>query len=211
MFTQITVPQIPHPPQKFIDRARGLIEKFNSGTMTEEDVPGNAHVFSKDYIDREYIRQGVVTKTRRQHVFTIGDDFSKWAADNIHPYPYEAGLSVGVPLDAPIHGPHCDPRRRYVLNYILDTGGDNVRTVWYKEKGFPLERLHATGPDGRGYWVKDYADLEVIDDVVFSPGIWVLLNPKIIHSVENLVGYRSFLTISLPDMHQLPWNNRIPS
>jgi hypothetical protein len=74
-----------------------------------------------------------------------------------------------------------------------------------------LERLHAAGPEGKGYWVEDYANLEVIDDVVFSPGIWILLNPKIIHSVENLQGYRTFLTISLPDMNQLPWNNRVPA
>jgi hypothetical protein len=211
MLTQITLPQIPHPPQHFIDRARARADEFHRGHEDASSTPDNAHIFNSGYTEREYIRHGVPTKTRRQHVFNIGEDFDKWVADNIHPYPYEAGISVGVPLDAPIHGPHCDPRRRYVLNYILDTGGDNVRTVWYREKGQPLERLHAAGPEGKGYWVEDYANLEVIDDVVFSPGIWILLNPKIIHSVENLQGYRTFLTISLPDMNQLPWNNRVPA
>ena len=211
MLTQITVPQIPHPPQKFIDLAKQMIQSFKDGEMTEHDEPGNAHVYNSGYADREYIRNGVLMKNRRQHVFSIGQEFEQWAKDHIHPFPYEAGVSISVPPDRTFQGPHCDLRRRYVLNYILDTGGENVRTQWWKEKGYPLERLHEVGPEGKSYWVKDYNDLELIDDVVFSPGIWVLLNPKILHSVENITGYRAFLTISLPDMHQMPWQNRLPS
>jgi hypothetical protein len=210
MLTQITLPQVPLPPQMFIDRARKMTTEFYAGEKNEQDTPDNAHVYNTGYADREYLRNGVLMKNRRQHVFSIGEDFEKWVADNIHPFPYEAGVSISVPPDRTFQGPHCDLRRRYVLNYILDTGGENVRTQWWREKGYPLERLHESGPEGKSYWVKDYNDLELIDDVVFSPGIWVLLNPKILHSVENITGYRSFLTISLPDMSQMPWNNRTP-
>jgi hypothetical protein len=210
MLTQITNPWMPHPPKKIIDKARAILETYNNGTADLTTAPTNAHVYNNNYTNRVYHRHGVETMSRKQHVFSVGDEFDKWAADNIHPYAYEAGLSISMPKDLPGQGPHCDPRRRYALNYIIDTGGDNVRTVFYKEKGFPIERLHDAGPEGRGYWA-DYPDLEVIDDVVFGAGIWVLLNAKVLHSVENMVGYRSFLTISLPDIHQLPWNNRLPS
>jgi hypothetical protein len=209
MLTQITLPQVPHPPEQHIRKAQSILRGFYSGTMTEKDIPGNAHVYNSGYAEREYIRNGKVSQNRRQHVFSIGPEFEKWVADNIHPFAYEAGISISVPRDLSFQGPHCDLRRRYVLNYIIDCGGENVRTQWWKEKGYPLERLHESGPEGKSYWVKDYADLELIDDVVFSPGIWILLNPKILHSVENITGYRSFLTVSLPDMSQFPWNNRI--
>lgn len=209
MLTQITIPQIPHPPREIINRAQAIVDTYNNGTADLSTDPDNAYIYNTGYADRVYHRNGIATKTRRQHVFSIGEDFEKWTADNIHPFAYEAGLSVSVPKGLPGQGPHCDLRRRYALNYILDCGGDNVRTVWYKEKGFPIERLHDSGPEGKSYWA-DYPNVEVIDDVVLGPGIWVLLNTRILHSVENITGYRCFLTVSLPDMFQFPWNNRNP-
>jgi hypothetical protein len=196
---------------KFIDIAKSMSQDFYSGKMDHNDKPDNAHAFNVGYIDREYLKHGQVEKTRRQHVFSIGTEFEQWVANNIHPFAYEAGLSVSVPKHLTFQGPHCDLRRRYVLNYIIDCGGENVRTQWWREKGYPLERVHESGPEGMGFWVKDYANLELIDDVVFGTGIWVLLNPKILHSVENITGYRTFLTVSLPDMAQFPWNNRNPA
>ena len=209
MLTYLTVPPFPHPPKHIIEQALEIVESYKNGTADLERKPDNAHIYNTGYADRIYHRHGVATPTRRQHVFSLGPEFEQWAANNIHPYAYEAGLSVSVPVTAPMQGPHLDLRRRYALNYMLDLGGDNVRTVFYKEKGHPIERLHAAGPEGKSYWA-DYADLEVIDDVVLSTGVWVVLNAKVLHSVENMQGYRAMLTISVPDLNQFPWHNRNP-
>jgi len=209
MFTQIALPQIPHPPKTILNQAQIIVDSYNNGTADLDEKPDNAYVYNGGYADRVYHRHGQTIKTRRQHVYSLGEEFRKWTADYIHPFVLESGLSVSVPVELGCQGPHCDLGRRYALNYIIDCGGDNVRTVWYKEKGYPIERLHNSGPEGKSYWA-DYPDLEVIDDIVFSPGIWVLLNTKILHSVENITGYRCFLTVSLPDLNTFPWKNRQP-
>jgi hypothetical protein len=207
MLTCLSIPQIPHPPKRYIDLANLFVDNFLSGKS--KDSP-NAGMYSTGYGEREHIRNGVLTKTVKQCSIVLSTEFEEWAKDYIHPHPFEAGATVSIG-DAPIHGPHVDFRRRYNMVYVLNPGGDNVRTVWYKEHGYPIERLHAAGPEGKSYWVKNYSDLEVIDDVVLEPGIWYLLNTKIIHSVENIIGNRSMLTVSLPDMNQFPWKNRTPA
>lgn len=207
MLTCISIPQLIHPPKKFIDLAKIKINDFLFG---EKEGSPNASMYTTGYGEREHVRHGTLTKTVKQCSVSLGEEFEQWSKDYIHPHPFESGATVSIG-DAPIHGPHVDFRRRYNMVYILDAGGDNVRTVWYKERGHPIERLHAAGPEGKSYWVKNYTDLEVIDDVVLEPGIWYLLNTKIIHSVENITGNRSMFTVSLPDMNQFPWKNRTPA
>lgn len=218
MLTYITLPQIPHPPQKFIDQAKEMTDKFYRGEGDELDkLQKNKFVYqntstgiSNGYGERTYIRNGKEYGSRRQHVFDMGAEWEQWTADYLHPFAWESGVSVSMPPQWTFQGPHCDLRRRYALNYIIDCGGENVRTQWWKEKGYPIERLHETGAEGMSYWVQNYDDVEIIDDVCFSPGVWILLNTKILHSVENVTGPRSFLTASIPDMDQFPWKNRKP-
>jgi hypothetical protein len=207
MLTCVSIPQITHPPKRYIDLANTLVEDFLKGSTKESP---NADMYTTGYGERQHIRHGVLTETVKQCSVSLGVEFEEWSKDYIHPHPFEAGATVSVG-NGFIHGPHVDFRRRYNMVYVLNTGGDNVRTVWYRERGCPIERLHAAGPEGKSYWVKDYSHLEVIDDVVLEPGIWYLLNTKIIHSVENITGNRSMLTVSLPDMNQFPWRNRTPA
>lgn len=216
MLTYITLPQIPHPPKTFIDQAKAITQKFYDGQGDDLDaLIKNQFMYqnngvSNGYGERMYVKNGKQFGSRRQHVFDMGPDWEQWVKDYLHPFPWDCGVSVSVPLHWSSQGPHCDLRRRYALNYIIDCGGENVRTVWYREKGKPIERLHETGPEGMSYWVQNYDDLEVIDDVCFSPGIWILYSTKILHSAENMVGPRSFLTTAIPDMDQFPWKNRQP-
>jgi hypothetical protein len=87
--------------------------------------------------------------------------------------------------------PHVDFSRRYTLNYILDTGGDNVLTNFYCEDGFNLLRTDI--PD-RSY---QYKNLNLIDSVQFEPNRWHILNTKIIHGVTNIISPRISVQIGL--------------
>jgi hypothetical protein len=75
---------------------------------------------------------------------------------------------------------------------LIDPGGDNVRTVFYREHGHPVERHSAWGNPTR---CDDYNDLVEIDSVKFPVGQWVLLNTGILHGVENITGSRINLTV----------------
>ena len=208
MLTCIPLPQLMHPPQKFIDRARTLTQELVDGTC--KDQPINVGLFNKGYNERTYLRHGVELPTRLGRMYSLGDDFIEWVKDYIHPHPQETGMNALVPFNAPIMGPHIDTKRKFVLFYMIELGGDNVQTVWYKEHGHTLDRTHCLGPSGVGYYVRDYKDLEVIDMVNMQRGIWYLISPKIIHSVENVMGPRTAITVSVPDMDQFPWKNRAP-
>lgn len=203
------MPQFMHPPQKFIDKARQLTKELADGTCEQEPI--NSGLFNKGYTERTYIRHGVETPTRVGRMYSLGDDFIQWVKDYLHPHPDETGLNVLKPFDCPIMGPHIDTKRKYVLFYPIALGGDNVQTVFYKEPGHTIDRSHSLGPSGVGYYVRDYKDLEAIDQINMQIGVWYLMNPKVIHSVENVHGPRSMITVSLPDMDQFPWKNRIPA
>ena len=124
MLTYITLPQIPHPPQKFIDRAREMTGKFYRGEGDELDkhqknkfvYQNTATGVTNGYGERTYIRNGKEYGSRKQHVFDMGKEFEQWTADYLHPFAWECGVSVSMPPQWTFQGPHCDLRRRYALN-----------------------------------------------------------------------------------------------
>jgi hypothetical protein len=90
-------------------------------------------------------------------------------------------------------GPYCAPhlddvqRRRNGFQYLLQSGGQDTKTVWYKPK-------------------QSYADLEIIDycaipytkiepqaEAVLAEDNWYWMSFDSIHSVENLESMRIFL------------------
>jgi hypothetical protein len=81
-------------------------------------------------------------------------------------------------------GPHCDRSRWYSLIYLLDSGGDNHYTAFYKEKNQNLLERDF------GYHVDNYTQLDEIYRLQIPLKRWVLLNTRILHSAENITGTR---------------------
>jgi hypothetical protein len=94
-----------------------------------------------------------------------------------------------------IHWPHVDPFRNYALNYILDSGGDNVITSFYQEQGYPFLRPELV--QGQDKYKIDYDNLVLVDSVRLMPNRWHLLSVKCIHGVENLASSRISIQLSL--------------
>ena len=68
---------------------------------------------------------------------------------------------------------HIDSSRDIAINYIIDTGGSNVSTIWYDES-------HATA----------------IESIEFQPNIWHSIRTDIPHNVNNITGQRFAITVT---------------
>ena len=101
---------------------------------------------------------------------------------------------------------HSDVLRLWALIYVIDTGGDNVVTTWYQEKGKPLNRPRLNPDKTPGVEKQtdtgfvDYNNLISLDNIKVKKNQWVLINVQILHDVDNITGTRKALSISFyPD------------
>jgi hypothetical protein len=86
---------------------------------------------------------------------------------------------------------HCDKEpRRWTILYIVDLGGDNIYTHFYKEKNKPLVRNFAEVTN-------QLDDLEQLASAKFESNSWVLLNGLILHDVDPISRPRIAITGSI--------------
>jgi hypothetical protein len=102
-----------------------------------------------------------------------------------------------------LFAPHVDISRDYTIMYFLDLGGDNVDTIWYRQKGQGLLRPDIKAVFDLSKLVNNYNDLEEIDRVCFPLNQWVCINSAIIHEVQNIQSTRIAIQIS----RNAPLNN----
>jgi hypothetical protein len=91
---------------------------------------------------------------------------------------------------------HSDIQRKMVLVYIIDTGGDNVITTWYRERGKSLYRGKESGNKLCDSGFIDYDNLDVIESVKLESRCWYVLDGEILHDVDNITSQRKSLHIS---------------
>jgi hypothetical protein len=85
--------------------------------------------------------------------------------------------------------PHCDSQRRVVINYLLDTGGINVKTTIYNEKRkiFNLIKIETL----------NYNEVTPKTIEVIPPKKWHAFNAQRFHSVENIESERYYFSLIL--------------
>jgi hypothetical protein len=132
--------------------------------------------------------------------FNISGKLLEWLQFNITRDALDYGAGFTIPSETGAdHIRHIDYSRDYTLNYQLTTGGDNVLTRFWQEKGEPLTRrqlaIDIPPRDLTTYLLS--RDLELVDQVCVPVGRWVLLNTKSIHDAVNLTGPRIAIQISL--------------
>jgi hypothetical protein len=93
---------------------------------------------------------------------------------------------LGVPSVAP---PHCDRSRNTAINYILETGGDSVRTCFYNELRENLDLSKAEN--------KYHRDVTLDFKTVFPKRSWHAYNVQQYHSVENVEQSRYLFSLKL--------------
>ncbi len=101
-----------------------------------------------------------------------------WLEENIPIRGWHASLQEFVEGDFFI--PHIDLMRNIAYNYLFETGGDNVRTVFYEPK-----------EEYKNYTIAPrtfipYERIQEVESTVFPTNKWHQLSVDKIHSVENL-------------------------
>jgi hypothetical protein len=185
MFTWLSMAHLPNPPEVFIQQAHGLARRT--------DLPDTVEYMSTaQHRTRSVQHQGMVVTSRAQKSRDMGEDWDAWIRENLVDDFIETGLRVSEPV-SDTHGAHTDPLRKWKLYYLLERGGNDAVTCFYKEKDQPVVR----DLDDNMVVCNNMDELEVIDRVQWPMNQWVLLNTMIIHGVEGIQGYRYNFTVSI--------------
>ena len=182
MFIYLELPDLPQPPQKFIDKAYELVNTVD----IEKDNTILGTCYQSDYLTRKLIKNGVEMNSRVQHGYDMGDDWESWVKENIISEYIETSVRLSVGEDTTEHGPHCDNPDKWKLYYLIDYGvdGENAVTSFYYDVGKPLEITGNTCDDGH-YYVNDIDRLIPVYQAKFPLGKWIILNGLILHGVQN--------------------------
>jgi hypothetical protein len=122
----------------------------------------------------------------------------KWIKENVKGIKsFEIFLQVINHDTGGVHIVHSDINRTYALNYMIDTGGDNAWTSWYREKDMPIRRSKTkiNTQSDNGY--VGYENLELLETVKFEKKKWYLISTNVLHDVDEVVGIRSSVSISI--------------
>jgi hypothetical protein len=149
----------------------------------------------KDGENRQILRNGIPIPSTSFRIRKGPEDVIKWVEQNVTKNFVHVGTTRSDPTKS-ICGPHLDLSRNYTVIYPIQTGGDNVATVFYRLKS-------NKNPNDQQYYL-DYNELEEIDRVVIPLNTWCVVNSKCIHSVEGLAGERLTLQIGLWNYVGLP-------
>lgn len=172
---------IPAPPQWLIEQAH---EKINACML--DPLQKHGVLLTKNNT-QEY------SSGDNSLYFSKDDDATTWAKSNIDTRINDIRAFVALnyqDIAKWSQGPHTDSTRTHTLIYLLDAGGDNVKTVFYKEHGVDnIDR-------GLKYRPTDYTNLEPIDSVELKVNTWTLLNATVLHSVESLTRARKTIQVA---------------
>ena len=102
------------------------------------------------------------------------------------------------------HIVHSDARgRKSALNYIIEPGGDNVVSSWYKENGKELHRGKKDPWRQSDSGFVDYANLELLVSTTLEKGCWYVIDTRVLHDVDNITRTRKGISISFADRSYL--------
>jgi hypothetical protein len=199
MFTWLYMDHLAQPPDWMIEegirRARLTADQFKDWDGKDQ--------WRQDGIDLVY--EGNIIPSRRNQRVEF-PEFEAWVNDNITDQwigPPLAATGPGIRVSVPpqgsgstIAGPHCDNPESWGLMYLLDLGGDDVWTKFWREQGKPLNRYGA-GP-GNGIVCNNFDNLILLESVKFPVCRWILLDATILHSIHGITGPRANITVRVP-------------
>lgn len=186
MFTHIALPHLLQVPENLYS---DFLDIDLDNTPVEHDM--NYTSVSNTFRQRIIKKDGVPYSTRTQRQFNLGPAANQWVFDNLFPNTdptWFVSFGISFSRGAPIHGPHSDPRR-WAMFYLIERGGNNAHTSFWLENGHGVERCG-------NVTVNDYDKLTLVDRFQWPVKQWVLFNPRVIHSVENLEDTRISLQIT---------------
>lgn len=171
---------LPHPPQELIDSVdfNRKPEKMEIGIHNKRNL--------SNWCGRSF-KAGVNVRTKHPA-------FDTWVRHNITNEIVDAGvnyITIDDNTERPVSsGAHVDVIRKFTLIYLLEPGGPNVETLWWRELGYELVRPPGTQ-------VEDGNMLQKVDGVQIQKGKWTLIYTQVLHSIENIYKPRIAFQVSL--------------
>jgi hypothetical protein len=174
---------------------------FSSVKNKERENRVNPDLFNlpgyREYKDRTLTRaDGSTVKSAAGYRYWISEEFKDWVFKHFEQDDRGCGVNVFNSPNANVVGPHIDASRSYSIHYLLDEGGDNVDTIWWKEKNHPLVRPDLKGNFNLKDCVDNYNRLEEITRIRVPKHQWILMNVDVLHSVEFIARPRISIQIS---------------
>lgn len=194
MFFYLPV-SLPIPPQHLTDKMLSPNFELTQDPAQEERFRVNG----VGYLQRSLTYQNQTYQTRVQYRYLLTEDLNVWVSNNL-PKDYLAASLAISKGSGPVHGPHIDYNRHYILYLSLGNGGNHVTTSFWRKPGYPIE---FDSPDWPGI-AQDYPDLTHLESTVLKPNQWYLLNGWIYHSVENMQSDRISLQIDYNKINLCP-------
>lgn len=152
-----------HTPK---DKVRSMLDNSWSFILDGKSCKhGNYKRYFTDPLVTEWVKENIISDMSRLSVQTLRD-----------------GAMI----------PHTDgPARAYILNYTIETGGDNAELQWYQEPGFPVIR------PGDALQYKDPSMLQKIASSKAKQGAWIMMFGQVFHTVVGIESPRIQLSIGL--------------
>jgi len=101
------------------------------------------------------------------------------------------GINLQIMYGGILVTPHVDEVRHYALNYLFDTGGDAVETLFYE----PLEEFKHLRLYPRT--LIPLERIKVIQAEVIPTGVWHRINVEAVHAVDKLDPNKKRISLSL--------------
>jgi hypothetical protein len=181
---------VPPAPPWIIDEAMALVAYDEHTTVCMNSQYGDSYKF------RDLYKDGKVYKAAFNNCRYLSQLAYKWVLDNVDLKTKDIRVSFTLPgLER--CGPHIDGTRDYTLMYVIKNGGADNETVFWKENNVdelirPLR-----------YRVDDYKDVERIGGIQLPLNTWILLNSRVLHSVENIGEGRISVQCAFDDISSL--------
>lgn len=190
LYKFIDVPQLPPELEakvlnlyRDLNRESHRIPASSYAAMKSEEAGG---LHPKDVV---VTKNGKSYRNSLRFRYTLDQQVSDWIHKNLSNQYIDCGLSVTFGPSG-LLAPHTDALRHFAVLYTFETGGADVRTIFYQEDNYPIERpLRVFG--------HNYSKLNEVHTVQFPSRTWIIMNAHVLHSVENLVSDRVQIQLSL--------------
>jgi hypothetical protein len=186
---------------KFLDLAplpQTIIDRVLSVDMDQQNIAPSHQYSDQDkklYTSRILVQDQLVSRHVRQTRYNLDHQVLQWIKKEIAGNFLECTATIGDPQQGHT-GPHTDRARNFALLYVLTSGGTNVLTTFWQEKNFPLIRP-------KGTLINEYNRLTMMDQVNYGQHRWVIMDSRILHSVQNLESSRFSIQIAFDDLDEI--------
>ena len=153
---------------------------------------------------RIYIKNGKPIHSVHYTKMEANEPLKQWVVDNVPGITKDMVFLQSFTGGGTTQLIHSDILRMFALNYIVDTGGDDVVTTWYQENGQPLSRykdpkIHGLGQANNK--IIDYDNCAVLEQVQFQKQQWSLIRTDVLHDIDHMTRVRSAVSIAILPKH----------